>query len=305
MSTEPTAAPSLAQELLTALPPATAASLGRVLELEALVTGLYRAGQQAWPQVTVAPEEFARHLASHAPAAESEAWLRHVHGVDLYLACACARGDKTALTVFDRRYLSRIPEVLRKMDPAGGLTEEVTQRVREKLLIRREKGRPRIADFGGRGPLLTWVRAAAVRAATDLRRGEKDHVQVDEAEPFAAQLHSGDPELEYIKGKHREDFRLAFNQALERLTAQQRNVLRLYLIDRLNIGAIGSLYGTHRSTIARWIVDAREKVLEETRRILAERLALSSATELESLMGLVKSQLDLSINTFLRDPGDS
>ncbi len=305
MSTSsPAATGLLARALLSQLPPASAAELAPVSDLEALLAGLVQSGQQAWPGVSLEPGHFLRHLAERTPAREAEAFLRSVHGVDLYLACACAQGEAAALKVFDRRFLGRIPEVLRKMDPGGGLIEEVTQRVREKLLFQGERGRPKIADYGGRGPLLTWVRAAAIRAATDLRRGEKDQVSVDEVEPFVQQLHSGDPELEYIKGKHREDFRAAFDQALESLSAQQRNVLRLYLIDRLNIAAIGTLYGTHRSTIARWIVEARERLMAETRRLLAERLRLSSPTELESLMGLVKSQLDLSINSFLKDRGE-
>jgi len=295
----------MVRELLSRLPAPTAAALEGVQDLEALLVGQFQAGQEAWPGVLLEQETFLQHLAERIPAQEPEAYLRQVHGVDLYLACACTRGDKPALNVFDRRYLGRIPEVLRKMDPGGGLIEEVTQRVREKLLFKGERSRPRIADYGGRGPLLTWVRAAAVRAATDLKRGEKDQVSVDEVEPFVQQLHSGDPELEYIKGKHLADFRAAFDQALELLTPQQRNVLRLYLIDRLNIAAIGNLYGTHRSTIARWIVEARERLLVETRQLLGKRLRLSSPTELESLMGLVRSQLDLSINTFLKERGDS
>lgn len=297
----------LSWELSACVPKDARAELEAIADLEPVLTGLWRAGKEAWPGVEVGATEFVRHLGAKLPAkahpGDAETFVRHVHAVDLYLACACARGDSTALKVFDRRFLGRIPEVLRKMDPAGGLTEEVTQRVREKLLMAGERGRPRIADYGGRGPLLTWVRAAAVRAATDLKRGERDEVSVDEVEPFARQLHSGDPELEYIKGKHRDDFKVAFNQALETLSTQERNVLRLYLIDGLNIAAIGQLYGTHRSTIARWIVDSREKLLEQTRRLLAQRLKLSSPAELESLMGLVKSQLDLSINSFLVDPG--
>jgi RNA polymerase sigma-70 factor (ECF subfamily) len=289
-----------AQLFLRHAPKPAAQALASAGELNSLLEGMIRAAKQAWPGVCLADESFLAHLAARLPEREPEQALRALHCVDLYLACACAQSDPAALSFFDKRFLARIPEVLRTMDPSGALSEEVEQQVREKLLLPGPGGRARIANYGGRGPLLTWVRATAVRTATDLRRGEKEEVPVDEVEPFAQQLHSADPELEYIKNAHREDFKTAFNVALESLSPQQRNVLRLYLIDRLNIGAIGQLYGTHRSTIARWIVDARGQLLDQTRQILARQLRLS-APELESLMGLVRSQLDLSINTFLRD----
>lgn len=289
-----------AQLFLRCAPRATAQALASTQQLDSFLDGMIRAGKQAWPGVHLADETFLAHLAARLAEREPERALRALHGVDLYLACACAQSDPAALSFFDRRFLARIPEVLGAMDPSGALAEEVEQRVREKLLLPGPGGRARIAEYGGRGPLLTWVRATAVRTATDLRRGEKEEVSVDEVEPFAQQLHSGDPELEYIKAAHREDFRAAFNAALESLSPQQRNVLRLYLIDRLNIAAIGKLYDTHRSTIARWIVDARGQLLDQTRQILARKLRLS-APELESLMGLVRSQLDLSINTFLKE----
>lgn len=294
------ASADLARLLLEKLPAGTATQLASSEELPALVEGLLGAGAEAWPKVVLPPEIFLAHLAKRIPEREPLAALKALHGVDLYLACACARGDPEALTLFDRRFLRRVPEFLRNLDPSGALAEEVAQRVREKLFLPGPSGSARLGDYGGRGPLLTWVRAAAVRTATDLRRGEKDQVAVDEVEPFERQLHSGDPELEYIKGTHREDFRAAFNEALQTLSPQMRNVLRLYLIDRLNIAAIGQLYATHRSTIARWIVDARQQLLEETRRNLARRLRLS-APELESLMGLVRSQLDLSLHSFLQE----
>jgi len=298
-SPEPAA---LARALLSHLPPASARALEAAGGLEALAAGMVEAGREAWAEVKLAPEVFLAHVAQRLPEKDPDRALASLHAADLYLACGCAQGDPGAIAAFDKKFLGRLPEVLRKIDPAGALWEEVTQRVREKLFLPRPGGPPRIADYGGRGPLLTWVRAAAVRTATDLRRLEKDQVPLDEVEPFAAQLHSADPELEYIKGKHRDDFRAAFEQALESLTPQQRNVLRLYLLDGLNIAAIGQLYDTHRSTVARWIVDAREVLLTETRRILGERLRLS-VPELESLMGLVRSRLDVSITTFLRKDG--
>jgi RNA polymerase sigma-70 factor (ECF subfamily) len=74
----------------------------------------------------------------------------------------------------------------------------------------------------------------------------------------------------------------------------------MHYLDGLGGDAIGRFYGgVHRSTVLRWIEAARERILGETRRLLAARLRLSSS-ELDSLVRLVESQLDTSILRPLR-----
>ena len=50
----------------------------------------------------------------------------------------------------------------------------------------------------------------------------------------------------------------------------------------------------HRATIARRIAGSRRAVTEEARRLLRAELGASEA-ELESLVGVMRSQLDLSL----------
>ena len=66
----------------------------------------------------------------------------------------------------------------------------------------------------------------------------------------------------------------------------------------LSIDEIGAALHIHRATAARWIRAASEAVREETRRRLHERLRLT-ASELDSLVGLVRSQLHLSLARLL------
>ena len=54
----------------------------------------------------------------------------------------------------------------------------------------------------------------------------------------------------------------------------------------------------HRATAARWIVSAREALVDETKRQLRGRLGVSGA-ELDSLLGLVRSQIHVSLNRLL------
>ncbi|MGZ3425953.1 MAG: hypothetical protein ACXVCV_04845, partial [Polyangia bacterium] len=54
----------------------------------------------------------------------------------------------------------------------------------------------------------------------------------------------------------------------------------------------------HRSTVARWIAGARQQVLADARARLRAELGLS-AGEFDSLAGVVRSQLDLSVAKIL------
>src|SRR5262249_40370957 len=107
-----------------------------------------------------------------------------------------------------------------------------------------------------------------------------------------------DPELDYIKAQYRGDFASALREAFSDLSADERAMLRFYLIDKLNIAEIGSLFGKSRATIGRRIVDSREKVLEGTKRRLKERLRVPSV-ELDSLIAALHSQIELSLSQVL------
>ena len=66
----------------------------------------------------------------------------------------------------------------------------------------------------------------------------------------------------------------------------------------MNIDQIGVLYGVHRTTVARWRVQARKVLLKETRRIFREDYRLSGRS-FESAMRLIQSELDVSLPRLL------
>jgi hypothetical protein len=70
-------------------------------------------------------------------------------------------------------------------------------------------------------------------------------------------------------------------------------------VDDLSIDALASLRAVHRSA-ARWIARAREAIIVETSRRLREKLAVTPS-EAQSIVGLVQSQLDLSMWRLLPD----
>src|SRR5262249_53016643 len=160
--------------------------------------------------------------------------------------------------------------------------------LREKLFVIGTDGRRRIADYAARGPLASWVRVAAVRMALDLCRATNDETPMPDEMLADSPAPGMDPELAHIRKKFRAEFTRAFEASLRALSAKERNLLRLSLLEGLDIDQIGAVYHVHRSTAARWIVKCRETLFADTKRRLSQTLRVGDS-EFNSLMRVLDS----------------
>lgn len=256
------------------------------------------AARAAWPAVRLPAEDFVAHLGEKlAEDANPARAFDEVLGADLYLACACAHAEPAAIEAFEKHFFSRVA-----MRLAGSVPErkadDIVQTLRVRLLAGDTNPRPRIAEYGGRAPLAVWLRVVAARFAIDVARARTLPDGSQPVETLRAQ--QPDPEIAYLKSHHREDLEAAFRDTLAGLSPKTANMLRLSYIDGVPTLSIAKLYRVSERTAQRWIADARDRVLQETQRRLGERLRLS-ASEVGSLIGLVQSQIDVSICKFLRE----
>jgi RNA polymerase sigma-70 factor, ECF subfamily len=291
---------SRAAVFLEHVPAAARAELAAIADLERTLDELVATGRTEWPALAVDEDAFVHHVAAHIPADDASRALFSLHAGDLFLAFACAGGERRAVDALEDRLAEVGPTLARQGSAA--LADEVKQLLRQRLLVADAGERPKIAEYSGRGPLVAWLRVAAVRTALDLHR-RANRERISDGADLAGLQAAADPEMEVIKNRYREDFRDAFHAAVADLTSRDRNVLRLHFLDGLSIDEIGVIYRVHRSTVARWIARSRDALLEETRRRMREKLQLASG-EFESLMGLVQSQLDVSIHRFLSQSGE-
>jgi len=280
----------LANVLLTAA--GTQGDVSRLPEL------LDRA-ERRWPMLPPDRAAFTAYLGRHRPRDSSlEAYLADVHIEDLFLAFTCTRGHPEAQAMLDSQYLARVERELWRKAWLAPLAADAVQQLRDRLLVGDASG-PKLEQYAGTGPLLALVRAAALRMAMNLRRQQlpsEKQAPVDEAV-----LLSPNPELEFLKAQYGEHFNAAFREAVTALPDDQLNVLRLRLVDGLNIDAIGVMFGAHRATVARWIAATRRTLLEQTRARLAARLRINEG-ELDSVIRLLRSRLDASVRSLLRQP---
>jgi RNA polymerase sigma-70 factor (ECF subfamily) len=248
--------------------------------------------------VPLEPEAFITHLAQRMPTGRPvlDALLA-LHAEDLYLACACTLGLPEALSAFERQFLSALPLYVARFNRSPAFADEVAQLLREQQLLARGRT-PSIGNYTGRGKLSAWVQVSAIRLANRLQRSERPHGDLS-GESVQKKMMGFDPELGLMQNRHREDFRAAFQAALDGLSPEDRLLLRLAFVDGMTLKQIGAPMRLDKSSVSRRLAAIRQRLFGETKSRLCERLKLDSA-EFESLMNLIRSQLDVSIERFLK-----
>lgn len=275
-------------------------------EVDAKLVAAVARARHAWPGIAVTEAEFVRFIA-RSLASPMTAAVDALHAADLYLVCGLVVSDAAALAGFEAECISVID---RAVTASGATTTEVgdlRQVVRQRLLVAQasEDGQPdkepRIATYTGRGNLRSWVRVVATREAQRLLPRERREVAADDDELAGLIARDDDPELGYLKRLYRAEFKQSFAAAVAALSDRERVVLRQNALDGLSIDQLAAFYRVHRATTARWIEAARQSVLDGTRKELIRRLQLSRS-ELDSVMRLIGSQLDVSLSRVLKTP---
>lgn len=271
-------------------------------ELEHLLCAALVAGRTAYPDVSVEDEHYLRHLARALPEGEDPLEvLPRLALADLYLACACSHGDARAIARFEREFVRQVSAYVGRSGALAGFDDEVKQALRNRILVAETSLLPRIASYTGKGPLGAWVRMTATRIAADLRR-ESGRARPSEADVLSDV--APDPELSYLKQRYGAECSRAVELAFKELSDRDANLMRLYFLERSGAAVIAAMYGVSARSVQRWIAATQAQLLASTKRILQERLALST-TELDSLLGLVESQLGVSVYRLLGAPNES
>ena len=267
-------------------------------ELEKQLRAILASACAAWPDLDLDEVSFVEHLGSLSPE-DFATWLGQLRADDAYLAFGCARGDAASLEVFERVHAAEMRVLAMRLLPEA-TAQEVVQKLRQQLLVATETRPPGIAKYAGQGRLRAWLRVTTVRESVRARKKAGLEMPAEEQALQAVGTEGGDPELRYMRALYKAQFREAFSDALAALTPRERTLLRYTVIDGLTVDRVGAIYRVHRATAARWVAKARERLVVETRRALMQRLAVG-APEQESILRLIRSDLDLSIRSFLRE----
>ena len=274
------------------LPDSLRQSAADAADIEERLEAMVSAARSVWPGVDVDAD---RYLAFVAARLAGDDWAQAIEAARteaLYLTCACAAGDEKAIGRFELEYGADVRVALASVALDPTRAGEVHQQIREKLFVGDD---PRIASYTGRGDLGGWVRAVAVRAAISLLRQQKREVPL--ADPILGALAdpADNPEIAHLKSLYRGEFARAFRESFANLPPRDRTLLRYKFADGLSIDEIARIYDVHRATAARWLARIRDRLLSETRKRLKASLEIGS-TELESIVRLIRSRLDVTLS---------
>jgi RNA polymerase sigma-70 factor (ECF subfamily) len=258
---------------------------------EQSVEAAFERGRRAWPSVTIKRAIFDGQVrALDVRDAGLEVWA-----TDFYLACAAGERDREAIRIIDELFIARLARRIRKLGANVQDASDVLQIVRERLFT---GVGPRIRAYNGNGPLAQWIKVVAIRTAVDRHRAESSASSVASDAPTGSASTSPGIEEALFKARYRAEFTSALRQEIRRLSQRDRTVLRLHLVEGISLEAIASARGVHRVTVARWVWNAGEILLEGLRRHFSERFGMVPS-ECDSLARLVGSQLSLGLGSLL------
>jgi RNA polymerase sigma-70 factor, ECF subfamily len=219
---------------------------------------------------------------------------------DLYLACACVERLPAAVAEFVSEYGERIPSFLRRVSNDRDLVADVRQIIMLRCVIGEGARPPALTTYSATGSLEGWVRATAVREALALnRRTEREVANV--AAVLEARATWVDREISLFKQMYREPVSQAFVDACAELPAEERALLRLHYVDGVTTANLANIYGISRATLIRRLATARESLVGRVKASL-KRTAGVTEQDFDSVLRLVKSQLDLRLSVVLQEP---
>lgn len=259
-------------------------------ELAAAVDLALSRARAAWPSVALDRDAYAAYITARASDA---AGVRRLCTDDLYLACACLRGEPGALAALDPVIARAARFAIGRLSAPAALADEIAQDLRAKLLL---GDTPRLASYGGLGAIASWLDVAALRAAISALRTMGREVTMDDAQLVAPA--SASPELAFLARAHGRALREAFSDAFGEIEVDSRNLLRLHYLDGIGLDRLAVIYKVHASTISRRLAAARDQVLETTRSRLRDRTGLPAA-DVESLVRALRCEVDVSVSALL------
>ena len=212
--------------------------------------------------------------------------MREALSGDLALASALARGEADAVAAFESTIVPDVRGALVRFGRDADFVDEVLQRVRVKLLVGTP---PRVAEYRGAGRLAAWVQIVAIREGLMLLRATQRE-QPGDAELL--RLSVTEPALARSSRAHREAFTTAFHKALGELSERDRTYLRLCFLEGLGTDDLARLFRVHRVTAFRWLRDAREALLDNTRRHFLEAVPVPPS-QVSSLMRSLADSLSV------------
>ncbi len=137
--------------------------------LDQALAGLLSHAHSAWPTIELSDEVFLSFVAERVDESqELPTAIGKLHGADLYLACACLRGEDGALEGLSASYRSLCEEVINRFGLTNDRGRQLVDEANDLLVKPREGQQAPLALYRGRSELAYYLRLTFTREALTL-----------------------------------------------------------------------------------------------------------------------------------------
>ncbi|CAN5772453.1 hypothetical protein BH11MYX2_BH11MYX2_24000 [soil metagenome] len=207
---------------------------------------------------------------------------------DIHLVARALAGDHEAIRLVDQRVRKAALSAAQRLAGDRAMADEIAQRLSEKLWT---GGTPLLRTFTGEAPLGAWLRVVAYRDGVDMRRVREvpsDDLLIERV------VGATEPALARLRTAYVVAFKRGFSAAFATLSLHDRDLVRRHHLDGLTLEQLAKFYDMHRATVARHLAGVRAALVTATRD--AMRSELSASTDLEEVLALIASKLEISLS---------
>ena len=205
---------------------------------------------------------------------------------DLCLIVACEQSNESAWADLVSRFSVTVRSAARSASSNEEGAEDLAQSIWAELhgLRIREDGRPsgKLAYYSGRGSLAGWLRAVVAQLAIDQHRKISRLVQTEEDSDFDRIISQGheendwtahtvvSPEVELSRRAAGTEMETALGRSIEKLSAEDRLLVKLYYFDGLRLKEAGAVLGVHEATASRRLTKVHSELRRAVESILID-----------------------------------
>lgn len=277
-------------------------------ELDAHIETVYLQGVAAHGDLGLTPEDSAadlksiinRELGASRTLSAAIKLTASLNAEDLYLTEACAHNSNSAWNRFFSLYNDHIRNVAHGICSTHQEARELASSMLGHLFFRDAKGRSRIASYGGRGSLRTWLATMIKhRVINQSQLKSSQAISLDALRHLACAEGNSRPDAALLRNRYRDAIEDSFKAAADQLNERERLVLVLRFGDEMSGVEIARMLDVHPAQITRTIKQAQLKLRTAVLRRLDTHHGLS-ALAIKECIALILATVETSIVRFIR-----
>lgn len=272
---------------------------------------------QLLPRIGNAVDKYLLKFDPQTSADDIGRFIDELQADDLCLIIACELGDENSWNELVERFTPTVRSAARSASVNEDAAEDLAQSIWAELFgIRNRKdgkSSSKLAYYSGRGSLAGWLRAVVAQLAVDTYRRQSRLVQTEEDADLErlsheASAHEGqqvvpasllqNPEQTIANRFAEADLQAALRDAVGRLSAPDRLLVKLYYFDDLRLREAGEVLGVHEATASRRLTRVHAELRKMVSEILVNEKGWTKAEAEMSFAELART-VDADLETLL------